>query len=420
MSMLDEHALAAAGAVNEARLWRRMMDMAQFGATPAGGVNRAAFSAEDIQARKTLIDWASEFGFATATDEIGNLYVRRAGTSGDDAPVVTGSHLDSQPKGGKFDGAYGVVGGFEALEAIERAGVETRRPIEVVAWSNEEGGRFQPGAMGSAVFAGDYPLDDALAAVDPDGVVLADALKETLASTPGVARREMRFAVAGYVEAHIEQGPRLENDDLTIGVVSGVQGLTWYRVEVFGVEAHAGTAPLKGRKDALKSAVSMVAALEQLMADESDTIRFTVGRFECGPGAPSTVPSHVLFTVDFRHPDLKTFVDLGGKIKGVCEANARGCRVEVERIIYSEPVVFDPAVTDLVRGSAEALELPHMDMVSGAGHDAMHVAALCPSGMIFVPCEKGLSHNEAENATAPDLAAGARVLAACLVDLANR
>jgi len=230
----------------------------------------------------------------------------------------------------------------------------------------------------------------------------------------------MRFAMAGYVEAHIEQGPRLENDDLTIGVVSGVQGLTWYRVEVFGVEAHAGTAPLKGRKDALKSAVSMVAALEQLMADESDTIRFTVGRFECGPGAPSTVPSHVLFTVDFRHPDLKTFVDLGGKIKGVCEANARGCRVEVERIIYSEPVVFDPAVIDLVRGSAEALELPHMDMVSGAGHDAMHVAALCPSGMIFVPCEKGLSHNEAENATAPDLAAGARVLAACLVDLANR
>ena len=420
MSMLDEHALAATGAVDEARLWRRMMDMAQFGATPAGGVNRAAFSAEDIQARKTLIDWASEFGFATATDEIGNLYVRRAGTSGDDAPVVTGSHLDSQPKGGKFDGAYGVVGGFEALEAIERAGVETRRPIEVVAWSNEEGGRFQPGAMGSAVFAGDYPLDDALAAVDPDGVVLADALKETLASTPGVARREMRFAMAGYVEAHIEQGPRLENDDLTIGVVSGVQGLTWYRVEVFGVEAHAGTAPLKGRKDALKSAVSMVAALEQLMADESDTIRFTVGRFECGPGAPSTVPSHVLFTVDFRHPDLKTFVDLGGKIKGVCEANARGCRVEVERISYSEPVVFDPAVIDLVRGSAEALELPHMDMVSGAGHDAMHVAALCPSGMIFVPCEKGLSHNEAENATASDLAAGARVLAACLVDLANR
>ncbi|MDA0228559.1 MAG: M20 family metallo-hydrolase [Proteobacteria bacterium] len=420
MSKLDEQAMAAASAVDETRLWRRMMDMARFGATPAGGVNRAAFSPEDIAARKLLIEWAGEFGFTTASDEIGNLYVRRAGISSEEAPVVTGSHLDSQPKGGKFDGAYGVVGGFEALEAIERAGVKTRRPIEVVAWSNEEGGRFQPGAMGSAVFAGDYPLADALKAIDPEGVVLVDALKETLESTPGIAERKMPFAMAGYVEAHIEQGPRLENDDLTIGVVSGVQGLCWYRVEVFGVEAHAGTAPLKGRKDALKSAVSIVAALEDLMADESDTVRFTVGRFECGPGAPSTVPSHVLFTVDFRHPDLATFVELGGRIKAVCEAHARGCRVTVERIMYSEPVLFDPGVIELVRDSAQALDLPNMDMVSGAGHDAMHVAGLYPAGMIFVPCENGLSHNEAENASAPDLAAGARVLAACLVGLANR
>lgn len=417
MSIADQK--AAAGAVDEARLWRRMMDMAQFGATPAGGVNRAAFSPEDIQARKRLIEWAGEFGFATSTDQIGNLYVRRAGTS-DEAPAVTGSHLDSQPKGGKFDGAYGVVGGFEALEAIERAGIKTRRPIEVVAWSNEEGGRFQPGAMGSAIFAGDYLLEDALSAVDPNGVVLSEALQETLDSTPGLARRDMPYDMAGYVEAHIEQGPRLENDNLTIGVVSGVQGLTWYRVEVFGEEAHAGTAPLQGRKDALKSATTMVAALEGLMADETDTVRFTVGRFECGPGAPSTVPGHVLFTVDFRHPDLDTFVDLGARIQAVCEANARGCEVTVERIIYSEPVVFDPSVIDLVRGATQALDLPYMEMVSGAGHDAMHIAGLCPAGMIFVPCEKGLSHNEAESASAPDLAAGACVLAASLVGLANR
>ena len=164
----------------------------------------------------------------------------------------------------------------------------------------------------------------------------------------------------------------------------------------------------------------MVRDLEELMHDESDTVRFTIGRFECGPGAPSTVPSHVLFTVDFRHPDLATFLDLGGKIKGVCEANARGCDVNVSRIIYSEPVVFDASVSDLVRECSQALDLPHMDMVSGAGHDAMHIAALCPSGMIFVPCEKGLSHNEAENATAADLAAGTQVLAASLVDLADR
>ncbi len=418
-SMSISEQMAASAAVDEARLWQRMMDMAQFGATPAGGVNRAAFSREDIAARKRLIEWAGEFGFATATDEIGNLYVRRAGTS-DEAPAVTGSHLDSQPKGGKFDGAYGVVGGFEALEAIERAGIETRRPIEVVAWSNEEGGRFQPGAMGSAIFAGDFLLEDALSTVDTNGVLLSDALKETLESTPGIARRNMPYDMAGYIEAHIEQGPRLENNNLTIGVVLGVQGLTWYRVDVVGEEAHAGTAPLQGRKDALKSATSMVAGLEQLMADETDTVRFTVGRFECDPGAPSTVPGHVLFTVDFRHPDLATFIDLGGRIKGVCEANARGCEVTVERIIYTEPVIFEPAVIDLVRGATEALGLPNMEMVSGAGHDAMHIAGLCPAGMIFVPCENGLSHNEAENASAADLAAGARVLAATLVGLANR
>ncbi len=417
---MNDKSCAAAGAVDEARLWRRIMDMAQYGATPAGGVNRAAFSREDIKARKTLITWASEFNFDTATDAIGNLYIRRAGAEADAPPVVTGSHLDSQPKGGKFDGAYGVVGGFEALEALERSGVATRRPIEVVAWSNEEGGRFQPGCMGSAIFAGDLTLDEALKATDPEGVAITDALRETLESTPDIARRDMPFPLAGYIEAHIEQGPRLENGDRTIGVVSGVQGLTWYSVEVFGEEAHAGTAPLRGRKDALKSAISMVRALEELMHDESDTVRFTVGRFECGPGAPSTVPSHVLFTVDFRHPDLATFLDLGGKIREVCEANARGCDVTIARTIYSEPVVFDPTVSNLVRECSQALDLPHMDMVSGAGHDAMHIAALCPSGMIFVPCEKGLSHNEAENATASDLAAGAQVLAASLVDLADR
>ena len=417
---MNDKSCSAAGAVNEVRLWQRMMDMAQYGATSIGGVNRAAFSREDIEARKTLIAWAGEFGFDTATDAIGNLYIRRAGAEADAAPVVTGSHLDSQPKGGKFDGAYGVVGGFEVLEAVERAGIATRRPIEVVAWSNEEGGRFQPGCMGSAIFAGDLTLDEALKASDPEGISIVDALRQTLESTSDISRRDIPFPMAGYIEAHIEQGPRLENDGRTIGVVSGVQGLTWYRVEVFGEEAHAGTAPLGGRKDALKSAVSMVRGLEELMHDESDTVRFTIGRFECGPGAPSTVPSHVLFTVDFRHPDLSTFLDLGGKIREVCEANARGCDVTVSRTIYSEPVVFDTSVGDLIRKCSQALDLPHMDMVSGAGHDAMHIAALCPSGMIFVPCEKGLSHNEAENATAADLAAGTQVLAASLVDLADR
>lgn len=416
----DPNARKAAEAVDEARLWQRQMDMAAIGALPNGGVNRAALSPEDIRARKLMIDWASELGFEVSTDAIANLYVRRAGRNADAPPVATGSHLDSQPKGGKFDGAYGVVGGFEALEAIHRAGIETERPIDVIAWTNEEGGRYQPGVMGSSLYVGDDALEKMLPLVDTDGIKLADALADTLASTPGLPTRTFGAPMSAYVEAHIEQGPRLENANNTIGVVSGIQGLFWFGVEVIGDEAHAGTTPLKGRKDALKAAVSMVAALEDLMADETDTVRFTVGRFECHPGAPSTVPGRVYFTIDFRHPDPAVIARLTAGIAPTCEANARNCSVSVSPIIASAPVDFDPAVVDLVRASASELGLTHMDMPSGAGHDAGHIAGLCPTGMIFVPCEKGISHNETESATPADLAAGSRVLAATLVKLANR
>ncbi len=413
-------ALAAAAAVDEARLWTRQMAMAEIGATEKGGVNRAALSDEDRRARRLMVEWAGELGFEVATDGIANLYVRRPGRQADAAPVVTGSHLDSQPRGGKFDGAYGVIGGFEALEAIARAGVQTERPIDLVAWTNEEGGRFQPGAMGSAVFAGVLSLEDQLGHVDGEGVMLEDALAETLASTPGLPQRPFGQPFSAYVEAHIEQGPRLENEGLTIGAVTGIQGIYWFGVEVRGAEAHAGTTPLRVRKDALKAAVSMVSALEELMADETDTIRFTVGRFECHPGSPATVPSRVNFTIDFRHPDPEVIERIGSQLGAVCEAHARGCAVTVEPVMEIAPLTFDPALIDMVEGYAGTLGHPVMRMPSGAGHDAGHINHLCPTGMIFVPCERGISHNEAENAIPADLAAGARTLAACLVDLANR
>ena len=413
-------ALAAAAAVDEARLWSRQMAMAEIGATAKGGVNRAALSDEDRRARKLMVEWAGDLGFEVTTDDIANLYIRRPGRQADATPVVTGSHLDSQPRGGKFDGSYGVIGGFEALEAIARAGVETARPIDLVAWTNEEGGRFQPGAMGSAVFAGVLRLEDQLGLVDLQGVTLEDALAETLASTPGLPHRPFGHPFAAYVEAHIEQGPRLENEGLTIGAVTGIQGLHWFTVEVSGEEAHAGTTPLKSRKDALKAAVAMVHALEELMADESDTVRFTVGRFECHPGSPATVPSRTLFTIDFRHPDPAVIARIRPNIEPVCQTNARGCAVSVRPTIDNAPLQFDPALIDMVEGYAETLGHPVMRMPSGAGHDAGHINHLCPTGMIFVPCERGVSHNEAENATPADLAAGARTLAACLVDLANQ
>ena len=393
-------ALAAAAAVDEARLWSRQMAMAEIGATEKGGVNRAALSDEDRRARRLMVEWAGELGFEVATDGIANLYVRLPGRQADAAPVVTGSHLDSQPRGGKFDGAYGVIGGFEALEAIARAGVQTERPIDLVAWTNEEGGRFQPGAMGSAVFAGVLSLEDQLGLVDLQGVTLEDALAETLASTPGLAQRPFGHPFAAYVEAHIEQGPRLENAGTTIGAVTGIQGLYWYTVEVRGEEAHAGTTPLKARKDALKAAAHMVHALGGLMADDTDTTRFTVGRFECHPGSPATVPSRVLFTIDFRHPDPAVIARIKPNIEPVCQVSAHGCAVSIRSTIDNAPLQFDPAVIDLVEGYAARLGHSVMRMPSGAGHDAGHINHLCPTGMIFVPCERGISHNEAENAIA--------------------
>ncbi|HEX2113439.1 MAG TPA: M20 family metallo-hydrolase [Alphaproteobacteria bacterium] len=406
--------------VDATRLWQRHVEMGRIGATPKGGVNRQALSPEDAKARSLLASWARARGFGVFTDRIGNLFVRREGTDASARPVLTGSHLDTQPTGGRYDGAYGVLAGFEVLEALEDGGVKTRRPLELVAWTNEEGSRFQPGAMGSAVFAGTYDLAKMLAVTDRAGVVLRDALAQTLAAAPATPRTALGFPVDGYVEAHIEQGPILEATGNTIGVVTMIQGSRRFTVDVVGEEAHAGTTPRRARKDALSAAVKIVSALEDLMRDDADVVRFTVGRFEVYPGSPNTVPGRVHFTIDFRHPDAKVVRELGDRVAGVANANAKGCAVTVTDISYVEPTVFAKPVVDLVRDTAEALGLKHMDMPSGAGHDAMHMNALCPTGMIFVPCLRGISHNEAESATAGDLAAGCRVLADALVALANR
>jgi N-carbamoyl-L-amino-acid hydrolase len=254
---------------------------------------------------------------------------------------------------------------------------------------------------------------------DQAGMSVGEALKETLKAAPAVKRAE-RIVPDSYIEAHIEQGPRLENEGKTIGVVTLIQGQRRFLIDIIGEEAHAGTTPERVRKDAFKAAAAMVAALEPVMHDPQDVLRFTIGRFEVYPGSPSTVPSKVHFIIDLRHPDPETIKRLGDQIEGICLKNARGCEVKVTPVSYVQPCIFPKQIVDLVRDSAAALKLPHMDIVSGAGHDAMYVAKLCPSGMIFVPCERGISHNESENATSSDLAAGARVLADALMALANR
>ena len=410
----------AVNRVDQQRLWQRHMEMARIGAIPGNGVNRAAFSKEDIAARKLLIALARARNFTVAMDEIGNLFIRRAGIDPRAAPVMTGSHLDSQPRGGRFDGAYGVLAGLEALEAIDQAGVKTRHPVELVAWSNEEGGRFPPCTMGSAVYTGAKALSDFLEVKDNEGIALKDALAQTLAATPAPEKRELNTPAAAYIEAHIEQGPLLEQEGRTIGVVTGIQGLRWFNVEVFGETAHAGTTPLGARKDALREAIAAINALHELTRDASGTLRFTIGRMLVTPNSPNSVPSHVMFSVDLRHPDPATIKRLGEAIEPTVRKAAKHCSVKVTPTLHDDPCAFDPTVVECVGRAAQVLKLTHRRMPSGASHDAMYMARMCPTGMIFVPCERGISHNEAENARPEDLAAGARVLTAALLELANR
>lgn len=411
---------AVVEAVREDRLWQRHMDIAAIGATGRGGVNRQALTPEDGQARRLMLEWASELGLTASVDAIGNLFIRRAGAQPTSDPVVAGSHLDSQPTGGNFDGVFGVLAALEVLEAANDAGVVTGRPLELVVWTNEEGARFQPATMGSAVHAGALQLETVLAARDSDGVTVEQALADTLNAAPVPVRRGFRSPMAAYVEAHIEQGPVLELTGNAIGVVTGIQGLRWFQVEVCGEEAHAGTTPRSNRRDALAAAVAMVTKLQALMSDEADTVRFTVGRFEVAPNSPNTIPGRVVFTIDFRHPDQDILTRLGDRIEPVCRAAAQDCDVKVVETMNAPPTEFDPDIRDLIRSAARRQALRHIDMTSGATHDAKFMAGLCPSGMIFVPCEGGVSHNEAENASAADLAAGARVLAEVAMRLANR
>jgi N-carbamoyl-L-amino-acid hydrolase len=410
---------AVVHAVREDRLWQRLMALAAIGATGRGGVNRQALTSEDAEARQRLLTWAAARGFTASIDAIGNMFIRRPGQHADASPVLAGSHLDTQPTGGNFDGVYGVLAAFEVLEAASDAGVATQRPVEAVVWTNEEGSRFQPTTMGSAVFAGALPLATALATTDAAGISVASALADTVQRLAIPRQRAFRFPIAAYLEAHIEQGPILEATRHTLGIVSGIQGLRWFHVEVTGEEAHAGTTPRRIRRDAFVAAIRMVTALQELMYDQADTVRFTVGRFEVTPNSPNTVPSRVRFTIDLRHPDADLLTRLGDQIDPVCRTLAQGCGITVVETLNSPPVGFDPAIRDLLRKAATRHALPHMDIVSGATHDAKYMVDLCPSGMLFVPCRGGISHNEAEYAAPSDLAAGARTLAEVMLQLAT-
>jgi len=395
--------------INGERLWASLMEMAEIGATPKGGVCRLALTDLDKRGRDLFVRWCEEAGCTVSVDAMGNIFARRPGRNDALPPVMTGSHLDSQPTGGKFDGAYGVLAGLELIRTLNDFDYQTEAPVEVVVWTNEEGSRFAPAMVASGVFGGVFDLDYAHSRADPEGKTIGEELKRIgyLGEAP-VGGREVR----AFFECHIEQGPILEAEEKTIGVVTGAQGQIWYEVTVTGMEAHAGPTPMERRKDALLGASRMVDAVNRIGLDNLPNACATVGMMEVRPNSRNTIPGQVFFTVDFRHPEADTLKAMDAALRAECAAVAEtiGLELDLQDIWSFPPTPFDADCVAAVRAAAERAELPHRDIVSGAGHDACYVARVAPTAMVFVPCEDGISHNEIENATPADLAAGAQVL----------
>jgi len=372
----------------------------------------------DRVARRLLIGWAGEIGATVSIDAAANLWLRRNGTDPDAAPVVTGSHMDTQPNGGRFDGIYGVIAGLEAMTALHEEGGALRRPLEVVAWTNEEGGRFAPGCMGSMSWSGYRRVEDFADATDPDGIRFADALAAQLAAEADLPHRPLGNRPHAYVEAHIEQGPRLEAEGRDIGVVTGIQGSRFFTVTLTGDTAHAGTTPLALRRDAVQDMLRAITALNALMHDPQDVLRFTVGRIVVEPNTSNSVANRASFTIDFRHPDKNVLLARGDAIADVVQAAVRDAGVTVQETFHALPVAFSPQVIDAVERAAIDQGSSHMRLPSGAFHDAQFVVPVCPTGMVFVPCRKGISHNPAEYSEPRHLTAGTKVLAQTLAELA--
>ncbi|HSD44558.1 MAG TPA: Zn-dependent hydrolase [Burkholderiales bacterium] len=390
------------------RLWQSLMDLAQIGATPLGGVRRITLTDLDRQGRDRVAGWFKAAGLEVRVDPIGNIFGRRAGRDPKRPPIVAGSHIDTQPSGGKFDGNYGVLAGLEVVRTLNDHGVQTEAPIEVAVWTNEEGTRYTPVMMGSGVFAGVFPLDYVLARTDIEGKSVGDELKRI-----GYAGKAPTGTPVGtYFEAHIEQGPILEDTNNTIGIVTGALGQRWYDVTVAGMNAHAGPTPMQLRKDALLAAAQLVIAVNRIAHGEAPHGRGTVGFMQVAPNSRNVVPGEVKLSVDFRHPTDEGLKAMERQLRDACARVGGECdvRVSAEEVVYFPPCRFDAECVAAVRAGARAGGYPNLEIVSGAGHDAVYIARVAPTAMIFVPCKDGISHNEIEDAKPDDLAAGCNVL----------
>jgi N-carbamoyl-L-amino-acid hydrolase len=403
---------------NSDRLWATLMETAAFGGTPKGGICRLALSDEDKAVRDWFVAAVREIGLEVAIDDLGSIYVSRPGRDPSRAPIAFGSHLDTQPTGGKFDGVLGVLAGLEVMRTLQESEIETEAPLVLVNWTNEEGARFAPGMVASAVYAGEVEKDWALDRVDRDGIRFGDELRRIgyAGSEPVGARR-----FGAMVELHIEQGPLLEQDGLPIGVVTGAKGAVWADCVVTGRESHAGTTPMPVRADALMGFAEFALAIEAIARAEGPDGVGTIGVAEAFPASRNTIPGEVRFTLDIRHPDLAGLDRMDGAVTAAAQRieAARGVTIAIDRFWRKDPVVFDPRIAGAVKQAADDLGLPNRPITSGAGHDAVLTASVVPSAMIFVPCKDGISHNEVESATQADCAAGADVLLRTVLALAG-
>jgi N-carbamoyl-L-amino-acid hydrolase len=394
--------------VNGERLWRSLMALAHIGATPKGGVCRIALTELDRQGRGLFVRWARAAGLAVRVDAIGNVFARRAGRAADAPAVMAGSHLDTQPTGGKFDGCYGVLAALEVVHTLNEAGITTEAPLEIAVWTNEEGSRFVPVMMGSGVYAGAITLESALAATDTHGTSVAQALQATGFAGERVDTPPPR----AYFEAHIEQGPVLEAHGRVIGAVTAALGQRWYDVTVQGSEAHAGPTPMDHRQDALLAASELVLAVNRIALDHAPHARGTVGYADVFPNSRNVIPGRVRCSVDLRASDAVTLQAMDSALHAVAQtvAQARRVAIDIKPVVDFPPQPFAPALVQAVRNAASAIGHAPMDVVSGAGHDAVYLARVAPAAMIFVPCAGGISHNEVESAEPAHLEAGANVL----------
>ncbi|MCO4857886.1 Zn-dependent hydrolase [Herbaspirillum sp. WGmk3] len=406
---MDMKTQASTLRIDGTRLWDSLMELARIGGTAKGGVCRLALTDLDKQGRDLVTSWARAEGMSVVVDQIGNIFMRRPGRNNALPPVMTGSHIDTQPTGGKFDGNYGVLSGIEVIRTLNQHNIQTEAPIEVAVWTNEEGSRFVPVMMGSGVFCGAFTLEHAYNATDIDGKKVRDELERI-----GYIGEQVcgDHPIGAYYEAHIEQGPVLENADTVIGVVPAVLGLSWYDCTVTGFESHAGPTPMEIRKDALQVSTTIMQEVVAIANRYPPYGRGTVGQVQVMPNSRNVIPGQVKFSIDLRNVSEDSLTRMHEDLLAYLEAMRKktGLSIELERVSYFPPCPFHPDCVDNVRAASAALGYKTMDVVSGAGHDAIYAARLAPAGMIFVPCKDGVSHNEIEDARPEHLEAGCNVL----------